>query len=156
MGKNIKEKKCNICLTVKPVSEFYYSNTHNCYMYACKECATAKGVKRRAEFLKNKGSRQYAVLMLAKLKRRAKLGNLPFDLTHDDITKIYTTEHCTYCDRVGQRMTFDRKVPELGYVMGNCAPACFSCNKTKSALFTYEEMLIIGKALETVYKSRVT
>jgi len=80
-----------------------------------------------------------------------------FQLTYDEFLEFTKTKVCHYC---GSLVTWvnsshasynlDRKDNAGNYDKDNCVVCCFECNATKGARFTYEEMLIIGKAVREV------
>lgn len=78
--------------------------------------------------------------------------NLVFDLTPKRFKEI-TKQNCHYCNcppsqiaynstRAGQYVYngIDRLDPSLGYVEGNCVPACATCNLMKQSL-NYEDFI---------------
>lgn len=79
------------------------------------------------------------------VRQRASKRELPFDLTIDFI-RVILTKPCVYCGETGD-MQLDRKVGESGYTMSNVVPACKRCNTVKSMYLTYEQMIIVAKAL---------
>jgi len=50
-------------------------------------------------------------------------------------------KECFYCKKKDVKLTIDRKNNNLGYVTGNMALACSSCNSAKGDRYTEEEML---------------
>jgi hypothetical protein len=83
---------------------------------------------------------------LACAKNASKTRGLPFNLIEEHVKKVFEPGVCVYCTRrvvFGTSRTspsyerrlagsLDKIVPELGYVIGNVALACMSCNQRKS------------------------
>jgi hypothetical protein len=76
--------------------------------------------------------------------KAAKDRGLRFELT-DEQFKTLTTSNCHYCKRgpltvagTGQgRFVYngvDRVVNSIGYILENCVPCCFQCNRAKGTL----------------------
>ena len=53
------------------------------------------------------------------------------NLTDDEAHQLLTAPQCTYCQRVGVKMTIDRVIPNGPYAMDNCVSACWDCNMAK-------------------------
>jgi hypothetical protein len=81
----------------------------------------------------------------------------------------FVNKNCVYCEseiswlkffsrstgkRISHGYNLDRKNPNEGYFLSNCVPCCSTCNWTKSDIFTFEEFLIIGKAIGKVLRNR--
>lgn len=94
----------------------------------------------------------------AAMLRRAKLKNLPVDLSLSDFRdiKLGDCDYCGvselllkfYCKVMSINtpwMSIDRKNNELGYSKENCVSSCYLCNKIKGSFFTYTEMKDIGE-----------
>jgi hypothetical protein len=89
-------------------------------------------------------TRKPYVEMYKSAKKRAKRDGLPFDIAPDDVQAALGDWSCAYCgcETVpvasgggGQRSpTLDRLYPALGYVKGNIAVACMTCNRMKQDL----------------------
>jgi hypothetical protein len=94
---------------------------------------------------------KYKIYMLRRAKHRAKLLNLPFDLTPDDIT---IPERCPLLgivlkpEKTKARWcapSLDRIIPELGYVKGNVMVVSQRANVLKRDASLEElEMLVCG------------
>ena len=75
---------------------------------------------------------------------------LSFDLSYSDVVRLIK-QPCRYCgDDRGLRRGLDRMDSSLGYTLDNVVPACVDCNNAKSDVFTFEEMLVIGRAIAAV------
>lgn len=61
---------------------------------------------------------------------------------------------CHYCSHLvvvnSSAYRLDRKDNTVGYTKENCVVCCGECNRIKSDLYSYEEMVEIGKALSAL------
>jgi len=65
-------------------------------------------------------------------KKSANCRKLVFTLTEEDIKNI-VTQPCFYCNTFKHETSgIDRIDSSIGYVLENCAPCCFMCNRMKS------------------------
>lgn len=132
-------------------------NTKSCGCLR-KEVAAAKSpsARRKAPFL--------ALFNL--LKRRVqKRGKVAFDLSFEDFVEFTTDKKCCYCDQEivwiehnphkhGSAYNLDRKDSQRGYTKTNCVVCCGSCNRIKSNIFSYEEMIVLGRTLQMLREQR--
>jgi hypothetical protein len=86
---------------------------------------------------------------LARLRLAAKQRGLVVDLTLQDYERLIETACCHYCDAAlpATGHGIDRKDSSLGYTLENVVLACDACNRIKSDLFSYEQMVEIGRLL---------
>lgn len=87
-------------------------------------------------------------------KRQAQKRLVPFSLPFKSFVALYTATSCHYCAAnitkgayrlsKSQALGIDRKDSFLGYSTKNCVPCCSSCNFSKNAFLSYEEMLVLG------------
>jgi 5-methylcytosine-specific restriction endonuclease McrA len=87
---------------------------------------------------------------------------LKFGLSYDEFIKFTETSACHYCgdvihwvDNGRAPYNLDRKDNLKDYSTENCVVCCFECNATKGARFSYDEMLIVGKAVHEVKLGRL-
>jgi hypothetical protein len=82
------------------------------------------------------------------LKRAARVLGIGFDITKEQHLKLLKNT-CHYCkgpiNPTGHAL--DRKNNFKGYLLTNVVTCCYSCNKIKSNLLTYAEMVHIMKSL---------
>lgn len=76
-----------------------------------------------------------------------------------DLTIIWYKENienkpCIYCGF--QSTGCDRKDNSKGHTMDNVVPCCLDCNTSRMNLFTFEEMLILGKAITQIKQLRIS
>ena len=55
----------------------------------------------------------------------------------------------------GLHLEVDRMNNDKGYSPNNCVLACYPCNNAKSDVFTYDEFVMIGKAIGKAKKRRI-
>jgi hypothetical protein len=87
---------------------------------------------------------------LARLRLAAKQRGLKVDLTLQDYEGLIETGRCHYCDAAlpATGHGIDRKDSSIGYRLENVVLACDACNRIKSDLFSYEQMMEIGRLLQ--------
>lgn len=82
---------------------------------------------------------------LCGIRRRAIKKSVPCSITVKDIIEI-TAMSCEYCG-CAPPSELDRKMPSLGYVRSNIAPACHRCNTLKSNVISYDDMVKVANIL---------
>jgi len=93
-------------------------------------------------------------------KKRGVMGRTkPWLMSYDEFLTFIGTPSCHYCGAhlswpdsytpAFERSNLDRMDNELGYTKDNCVPCCLSCNITKGAKLTYEEMVLVGNHRRT-------
>lgn len=99
------------------------------------------------------------------LKRRSELSGKSCEITYNDFLSYTTITHCHYCGTKivwhehktnGQSSAYflDRKNNILGYTKDNCVVCCATCNWVKSDVFSYEEMIELGKTIAKINEKR--
>ena len=141
---NVKEKKCNMCLLQKPISEFYKQRKINSggrkvfYLnHICKKCDNASSRSRVVESIENKISASFRAS-----QSRSKKDNIPFDIDIDYLLELYKKQDgkCFYSkiemskERGDYTISIDKKEPNLGYVKGNIVLCCWLINNMKRHL----------------------
>lgn len=123
-----------------------------------------KAIERKKEYIKqyNKDNpwktRPLIKRILWSAKKRAKIKNVPFNLTEEDIIipefcpylGIKITEHSDRYDKRGSVASLDRIIPELGYVKGNVEVISHQANTMKSNA-TKEQLLLFAKIIMERY-----
>lgn len=100
-------------------------------------------------------------LLFSSYKHKALLRGFEFSLTRDEFKEL-TTKNCAYCQRPpSQERRTHTGVPYLytgvdridsarGYVVGNVAPCCLYCNRSKSDMPLDEWRKHITMVWETI------
>lgn len=125
------------------------------YAKKYRELYKDKNNARRKKYIKTPNHIYY------KLLESAKLRNLDVGFTKNTFVKWYKQQNkkCIYCnrdiktihkqnlfaiDKRFSRLSVDRLNNIKNYSLKNIGLACFSCNRIKGSLFTFNEMKIIG------------
>ena len=82
-------------------------------------------------------------------KGGAKTRGLPFSLTLEEFVKI-SSSPCHYCG--GEGYGVDRRDSAIGYILGNCLPACSVCNMMKQQSSEQDFVLQCAKIATNVWK----
>ena len=88
----------------------------------------------------------------------------PVEITYEEFYEIVKGQTCHYCSvdlnmpeaRGAGKSTascLDRKDTTLSYSVENTVPCCPKCNYGKGRWYTYEEWLVVGKALAKLRNS---
>lgn len=145
----IKFKKCNTCSEIRSVELYYKSKRVNGLVNTCKICHR----KRVRSYRKVKGAYNWWYKRLEKIKKRARIKGLEFNLTVDELKKIKESAECYYCRTKTDVITLERMDNDKGYIIGNVLPVCYICNKLKSNIpFNLEEMRLIGQVVASYNK----
>lgn len=89
-------------------------------------------------------------------RRNAKMRKVDWNLTKEQF-EMLILQPCHYCGHEGKKSTtgslityngLDRVDNNLGYIVGNVAPCCMTCNSAKGAL-TLEEFRVWVKRIHT-------
>jgi hypothetical protein len=142
------------CGIIKPVSGANLRNRHS------KSCGCWNVYATTQRNLKPK---YYWIFSM--VKRVAKYNNKVCSLTYDDILEFVKINKCHYCSGdivwkehgiVGELHSYmlDRKNNSIGYTKENCVVCCSVCNRVKFDVFTYDEMLYLGKIVEKIFNER--
>ena len=156
-----KVKECNECGEEKPATPDYFNRDikmKDGLPNTCKECVKKKSQKHYQENKEEKREynrkyyqenkewhREYLVTYrlenpevnrLHKQRRRARMAQLPHDLTLDEWedTLEYFDYSCAYCGVSDDNLGKEHVIPIVkggGYTVDNIIPACQSCNSSK-------------------------
>ena len=113
-------------------------------------------IKQKAKDWKDKN---YLRMYLQRQNKYNENNGIAIKTSLEEFTKWFEKQdkRCYYCGIpekfVGKkewmiitaRLTFDKKIPELGYYPENIVLACYKCNAIKSNVFTFDEMIEIGQ-----------
>lgn len=152
-------RQCKRCKKERPIQEFYnekrcldckkyydeYYATHTEQEKARATRSQNKDRNRTNTYKRDRNRARPVNIILQQARQRAKIKDVPFDITVDDI------EVPTVCPVLGiplcvnekhakaNSISLDRIVPELGYVKGNVAVISYKANTIKSNA-TVEEL----------------
>lgn len=81
-------------------------------------------------------------------RRRGEQRGFDWSISYADF-QMLIVQICHYCNGPLNEtgVALDRKDNTKGYILDNVVPCCFSCNKVKSDVLTYEEMVDAMKAV---------
>lgn len=166
----MKIKICSKCKIKKSIKDFFKDNHKKSgHLSACKKCSYII-TKKYSQSLKGKQAlkRYYhsAKGIYNQLKTIAKHKKIIFKLNKNRFIEWYNqqTKKCVYCKRLEyliikdyngrhRRCSIDRKDNNQGYTLNNIILACHKCNTIKNDIFTFDEMIKIGKILKKKYKT---
>ena len=88
---------------------------------------------------------------LARLKVAARERGLEVDISLDEYRVVIAAGRCHYCagPLPASGHGLDRRSASLGYTRDNVVAACDACNRIKSDVFTYDQMVEIGALLRS-------
>lgn len=138
-------KMCRSCWTEKPLADMVRdSRRHDGYSSRCKACLSAANTAkidadrdRHNESRRTRHAADPRNSMLDNAKQRARIHDLPFSITLDDVVMP------TLCPALGVPLavsskvsdcspTLDKIIPALGYVPGNVVVVSHLANRIKS------------------------
>lgn len=112
------------------------------------------------------------------LRHTAERYGKPFSLSFEDFLKFTAVATCHYCgspvkwepssrfrnpdgSRNGKNKSsrayyLDRKDNSKGYSTDNCVVCCTLCNKIKSSVLSYDEMMLLRSGLQKIQHQRQT
>lgn len=98
---------------------------------------------------------------------RCKQRRISCDLIYQEFLEFTKIIACQYCQAKiewvpynsnkslrGYKYNLDRMNNNFGYTKLNCCVCCSMCNKVKSNVFTYSEMVELGKIIKTIQEMR--
>lgn len=150
----MKLKTCSICEIVQSEGNFYLKSDGT-RRSDCRACVRSRHKKyeqnnrtsinlRRKKLYYN--NREKALCL--RYERSDKRKHLNFDLTPEWIKEHITGKPCTYCNSL-KLVGCDRKDNKFGHTKLNCIPCCHDCNIIRGNRFTVDQMVKIGKFLQT-------
>lgn len=153
-------KKCKTCQLELSILNFYYSQRR--YHSHCMSCESSNSKKRRkaeSEEERIKRIRESTINRELNRDRHLLVTYNKFDFERNfetDLTREYIKENlykkCTYCNHPSTGL--DRIDNAKGHLQSNCIPCCWECNTARMNNFSYDEMLIIGKAIKQIKDNR--
>lgn len=91
--------------------------------------------------------------MLSAYRCKDKKRGFVTTVTREYLEDVMRNKKCVYCGDTNN-IGLDRIDNNKGHEIGNVVPCCYECNCARNNNFTYEEMLIIGKAIREVKNKR--
>ncbi len=100
------------------------------------------------------------------VRSKAKIRGIPCGLTYEEFLLFTAQKFCHYCDSVLYwaphqsarylvfRSNLDRKDNALGYSVANCVACCPLCNRIKSDVLSYDEMMELRPILQRIMAKR--
>jgi len=154
-----KEKRCPQCKMIK-AAEFFHRSTHHKDGLAayCKECS-----KFRARTMCREKTRQQKKLYYqsargraSHLKLAARKRGIASSFTLEEFEEWYGNQpkRCVYCNarlslKGGHNSTYSVSIDRMDnngiYELSNMVLCCRRCNRVKSDVFSYNQMVEIGK-----------
>lgn len=153
-------KKCTTCKKDKPFTDYFKANTPDGLRNRCKECHNKSNSEWRGSTVKGQEyNRRQARTSRARYsygKSAAKRRGIEFTLSVEEFIYILSSGKCHYCgyDINEYGVGLDRKDNSHGYIMENVVPCCAECNKVKNDIFTYGEMIELGKTVKHIKDNR--
>lgn len=137
-------RQCNGCKKILPLEEGFYK-TNDKYEYRCKECSR----QRTHRDFRTPNGRYRSSINIAKTRK------LEWNIAKDDYVNLIT-QQCHYCKESLNEtgVGLDRKDNSKGYILNNVVPCCWTCNRTRSDLYTYDEMLILAETIIQIKSAR--
>ena len=117
----------------------------------CKKCSRLKNKNFRTENPeKEKARMRKSGTRFIMSVSRAKKRGIEWALDLDQWTSLVVGKMCHYCDGTlpETNVALDRKNNNIGYLFDNVVPCCRECNRLKSDIISYIEMLAISKLLK--------
>lgn len=168
-----KFRTCKICNESKQLNlDFNYKAFYDCYSNSCKDC---NNKRRRLQYKREIDTTDYSVLKNGHTRKKRVIEGKPWrktifpnkkrlqykstdkkrgwvsDLTVDYM-KIALDSPCHYCGFPSNGL--DRIDNSIGHIMTNCVPCCYTCNIVRNDVFSYEEMMILGKTIREIKLKR--
>ena len=108
----------------------------------------------------SKGWRRTLSGRYSTLKNSAKCRKLEFCISIEELDSV-TRSPCVYCGVVISEVSetgygLDRKDSSRGYTLDNVVPCCYTCNRIKMDILTYEEMKVAMEAVLEYRRKRIS
>lgn len=144
--KDKSHRQCNYCKETKTVDCFGKNKNNPSWNdYICKPC---RAILSHNRFRTTKGQFVYS-------KSRAKQRKLEWNLTEEQYSEL-RKQRCHYCQgKLNETSVgLDRINNNLGYTLENVLPCCGNCNRIRSNIYTYEEMLKLAVVIREILGDR--
>ena len=132
-------KVCTNCKRKRQLSSFYFRQDTQKHRNECIECVKKRVVifyKTHPKLYDGRSIRwrKTAYGNWSTYKSNAKRKNLTFELSINYFKEL-SKQQCSYCgdrlDKLENKAGVDRIDNTKGYILKNCVPCCWFCNKTK-------------------------
>lgn len=161
-------KDCTWCRTTKPLDAFPPRQRNaTSKRRTCSECIAhcqaryyeknrdKERAKRRAYDATPRGAELKRIRAYKPDSRYRELQKMctkrskPCDLSLKDYAAVVSADRCHYCAGPLPKYSsgLDRKDNDIGYTLSNVVPCCQGCNRIKSNLLTYDEMVAVSDLL---------
>lgn len=170
----IQHRTCTICKQSKSLTNKNFHKDKSRpegFMYSCKVCEKIRTkskpkrenrifnsdqkVKRKITQLKYYKTLEKAFHRVMSYKAIDKKKGLDFDLTIEWYKENIEGKPCYYCDDSESSIGCDRIDNQKGHTKLNVVPCCKLCNTTRMNNFTHDEMIILGRSVNQIKKSRI-
>jgi hypothetical protein len=126
-------------------------------IYTVEEIIFGKKIKRGSKAiqdqLEHQKKRAKASKMLSSYRHKDYINGFDkCDYTIEEMIEI-SNKPCVYCGDTN-RIGLDRIDNNKGHTKDNTVPCCYECNCARNNNFTHEEMLLLGKTIAEIKKSR--
>lgn len=126
--------------------------------YTTEEIIYGRKIKRHSKTPKDisesDNERAKASKMLSSYRCRDKKKGLEIcDMDIDYMLNNIIRKPCVYCGDT-RRVGADRIDSSKGHTKDNVVPCCVECNQVKGDMFSYEEMLVLGKTIREIKEKR--
>lgn len=145
----------------KKTSNKAYRDSHKDEIKAYRESHKDEIKERKSEYdhayyRLNKEKMKSPKRRYSSAKSVAKTRGLQFYLSFDEYTQLIQDRRCHYCGQVCGEYGggLDRKDNEPFYRLDSVVPCCGRCNETFMDNYSYQEKLIIAKAIREVDQMR--
>lgn len=137
------EAECSKCHQVVDVNEFVLHRPEGKYPYRSSYCNVCRAKQLKVRL--HSSIEVYLRDRLSRIKTRCTAKGMPFDLTYEDLIALYRLQQgfCFYTDvelnwhkktTKRDRLSVDKIIPSLGYVMGNVVLCTHRANTVKADL----------------------
>lgn len=153
-GSSLRQKRSKSCgcFKIKRLKEKMSGKNNHSYKHG--NSGTKDYYKKTQQKLQLEDNPRF---IFYRLKDRSKSKNWLLKWSKKDFCRWYSAQprFCCYCDRpiyrflgrgiVSNNISIDRKDSKGPYSEENCVLCCMDCNRVKSNILTYDEMLEIGE-----------
>lgn len=159
----------------KRIEKVYYNATkwYDVYVFNCSQCS--KEIRPQKSALKrhsgkcvscSQQGKPYAHIYNELKNHRNR--KVEFSISYEEFLNVISKAECEYCGKLleynkhsknwGKNLTrahqLDRKDNTKGYTVDNITCCCWTCNRLKSDVFTYEEFMKLSPILKEIRLER--